>query len=149
MIGLTLAAVAAAGSPAVTTCDIGPPDGRVRLNVVATAVRSQSGEMAFTVYPDDARRFLAKGGKLLRIHVPAQAPRTSICLLVPPGHYALATYHDENGDHHFNHTLFSVKEGFGFSNDAPASFGLPKFANARFSVGNEDVAIRIRTRYPR
>lgn len=148
MIGLMLAA-AAAGSPPVTTCDVAHNDGRIRLTVVATEVRNQSGEVAFTLYPDDARRFLAKGGKLLRIRVPARTPRTSICLLVPPGYYAVATYHDENDDHRFNHTLFSVKEGFGFSNDAPASVGLPRFGQARFSVGRQDVAIRIRTCYPR
>jgi uncharacterized protein (DUF2141 family) len=122
--------------------------GSVRLNVVATELRSTQGEVAFTIYPDDSSRFLAKKGKLLRARVPSRSPDTSACFWVAPGHYAVATYHDENGDRHFNRTLFSIKEGFGFSNDAPTTLGLPSFEKVRFPVA-ADAEIRIRTRYSR
>jgi uncharacterized protein (DUF2141 family) len=120
----------------------------VRLTVVATDLRNDRGEVAITIYPDDAKRFLAKKGKLLRARVPTRTAETTACFWVARGHYAVATYHDENGDHSFNRTLFSIKEGFGFSNDAPTTLGLPSFERVRFAVPG-DTVVRIRTRYSR
>lgn len=134
--------------PVAAACT-GQPNGTVRLDVIATDLRTGNGEVAFTVYPDDRSRFLAKGGKLLRVRVPAKAPATQACFLLPPGSYAIAQYHDENGDHAFNRTLFVPKEGFGFSNDAPTSVGLPSLAQARFTVGSNGGTMRMRMRYRR
>ena len=122
---------------------------KVRLSVTATDIRNAHGEMVFTLYPDDSRRFLAKGGKLARVRTQAQAPAPSACFWVTPGSYAVATYHDENGDHDFNRTLFTIKEGFGFSNDAPTTLGLPSLSRVRFPVASSGAAIRVRTRYSR
>jgi len=137
------AAVQAAPPPACA----GP--GGVRLTVVATDLRNAHGEVAFTVYPDDRRRFLARGGKLARVRVPAAAPATTACFLLPPGSYAVAQYHDENADHDFNRTLFAPKEGFGFSNDAPTAIGLPSLAAARFTLGPAGGTVRMHMRYRR
>lgn len=126
-----------------------PRPGAVKLVTHATGLRGAGGEVAFTVYPDDKRRFLSKGGKLLRVRTPAHAPITTACFWLPPGHYAVALYHDENADHDFNRTLWAPKEGFGFSNDAPTSIGLPSFAAARFALGAEGGAIRMAMRYRR
>lgn len=132
-----------------TACEGAPGAGRVKLSVTATTLRNARGEVAFTLYPDDRRRFLAKGGKLLRARLPARAPATTACFWVAPGGYAVATYHDENGDRDFNRTLFSIKEGFGFSNDAPTTLGLPSFDRVRFVVGSSGASIKVRTRYSR
>lgn len=142
-----LAGTAAQAQPA--TCQGTPGAGKARLTIVATQLRNAKGEVAFTVYPDDRRRFLAKGGKLLRARIPTTAPATEACFWLPPGHYAVATYHDENGDHDFNRTLFAIKEGFGFSNDASTTLGLPSFKNVRFPVSAPTTTIRVKTRYSR
>lgn len=144
--GSAFAPEAAAAAP---SCAGTPGAGKVRLSVTATDVRNAHGDMVFTLYPDDSRRFLAKGGKLARVRTPAQAPATAACFWVTPGSYAVATYHDENGDHDFNRTLFTIKEGFGFSNDAPTTMGLPSLARVRFPVPASGSAIRVRTRYSR
>ena len=123
--------------------------GTVRLTVAATGLRNAAGEVAVTVYPDDRRRFLAKGGKLARARVPTTVPVTTVCFWLPPGFYAVAQYHDENNDHDFNRTLFSIKEGFGFSNDAPTTLGLPKFDVTRFALAPAGGTIRVRMRYQR
>lgn len=152
---LIAAAALAAATPAATTqahaqsCEGVHAPGTVRLVVTATGVRSAAGEVAITVYPDDKARFLSKGGKLLRARVPSVAGATSACFWLRPGYYAVADYHDENGDHNFNRTLFAIKEGFGFSNDAPTTLGLPSFASTRFPVGPNGGTIRIRMRYQR
>jgi uncharacterized protein (DUF2141 family) len=145
---LALFAPAVMGAPQ-PNCDGTPGADKVRLTVIATDVRNARGEVAFTLYPDERRRFLAKGGKLARVRLPAGAPQTTACFWVTPGHYAVATYHDENGDRDFNRTLFAIKEGFGFSNDASTTLGIPSFAKVRFPVPAQGRAIRIRTRYSR
>lgn len=151
---LLAAAATAALVPAAATAQPGgcvgqPGAGKVRLTVEATGLRNAHGEVAITVYPDDRSRFLAKGGKLARARVPAAAPVTAACFWLPPGGYAVAQYHDENGDHDFNRTLFSIKEGFGFSNDAPTTLGLPTFAKTRFVLGGGGGTIRVTMRYQR
>ena len=121
----------------------------VRLETVATSLRSGDGEVAFTVYANDPKKFLAKGGKLLRVRVPAVAPVTRACFWLPPGQYELAIYHDENGDRKFNRTLFIPKEGFGFSNDASTTLGLPKLEDARFTLPAGGSTVRMKMRYRR
>jgi uncharacterized protein (DUF2141 family) len=142
-------ALVAPGHAAPPACAGTPAPGHARLTVIATGLRHAGGEVAFTVYPDDKSRFLARHGKLLRVRTKASAPVTTACFWLPPGHYAIAQYHDENGDHHFNRTLFAPKEGFGFSNDAPTSIGLPSFASARFAVPAGGTTMRMAMRYRR
>jgi uncharacterized protein (DUF2141 family) len=120
------------------------------LTVQVTGVRKAKGEVAVTLYPDQAGRFLAPGGKLARERTAAIAPTTSACFWLPSaGGYAVAVYHDANADHDFNRTLIGMPvEGFGFSNDAPTKTGLPAFKQARFHAAGAQTVIRIRMRYP-
>jgi uncharacterized protein (DUF2141 family) len=151
-LGLLATAAGAlfAGSALAAPACVGTPgNGAVKLEVAATDLRNAQGEVAFTVYPDDSSRFLKGGAKLARARVKTSAPTTRACFWLPPGHYALATYHDENGDRHFNRTAFAIKEGFGFSNDAPATLGLPSFKATRFPVPAGGASIAIKTRYSR
>ncbi len=130
---------------AAETCEGTPGNGNAKLIVEATAMHNAVGEVAFTVYPDDKKRFLAKGGKLARARVSAASPRA--CFWLKPGHYAIAQYHDENSDHDFNRTLFAPKEGFGFSNDAPTSIGLPSFDAVRTALPATGTVVRMKMRY--
>ena len=142
----------AAGLPAAASAQgcIGPAaPGTTRLVVEAFGVRDGAGEVAFTVYPDDPRRFLAKGGKLARARVPARPGMTRACFNLRPGSYAIAQYHDANGDRDFNRTLIAPTEGFGFSNDAPTSIGLPSLKATRFALPAGGRTVRMRMRYRR
>ena len=144
---LASATALSAPAQAAPACVGTPGNGKVKLEVAATSLRSADGEVAFTVYPDDSSRFLKGGAKLARARVKATVPTTRACFWLAPGHYALATYHDENGDHKFNRTALAPKEGFGFSNDAPTTLGLPSFKATRFAVPAGGGSITIRTRY--
>lgn len=141
---LCATAVPAAAAP----CPAAIAAGLVRVTVEVTGVRSNAGEVAFTVYPDIKSRFLAKGGKLARIRTPAVAGTTSACFALAPGYYPIAIYHDANGDRDFNRTLFAPKEGFAFSNDPPTTFGIPSYEKVRVRVGPGATRIRMRMRYP-
>lgn len=141
------AIVAAAPANAADTCEGTPGNGNAKLVLEATTMHNAIGEVAFTLYPDDKKRFLAKGAKLARARVSAAAPRA--CFWLKPGYYAVAQYHDENSDHNFNRTLFMPKEGFGFSNDAPTSIGLPSFEAVRFALPPTGTVVRMKMRYRR
>jgi uncharacterized protein (DUF2141 family) len=66
---------------------------------------------------------------------------------LPKGTYAVACYHDENGNGKLDDNLFGIPtEGTGASNDAKGFFGPPKFRDAKFLL-NRDTAITIRIRY--
>jgi uncharacterized protein (DUF2141 family) len=130
-------------------CTGSPGPGMARLRVDNAGLRSAGGEVQVTVYPDDSRRFLAHHGKVARTRVPAALPAARACFWLPPGTYAVATYHDENDNHVFDRTALGLPaEGFGFSNDAPPTrLGLPQFAAVRFALPAGGRTIRITMRY--
>ncbi len=67
---------------------------------------------------------------------------------IKPGAYAIAAYHDENGNRTFDKGLFGWPlEGYGFSNDAPVFLGAPPFARAAFSVPEGGARIVFRMVY--
>jgi uncharacterized protein (DUF2141 family) len=137
-----------AGASAAERCEGQSGRKAVKLTVETTSLRAARGEVAVTVYPDDVRRFLARGGKLARVRAPAVSPITQACFWLPPGHYAVAVYHDQDGDRDFaRDALGRPVEGFGFSNDAPARFGLPAFADVRFDLPPGGRTIRVKMRY--
>lgn len=52
-----------------------------------------------------------------------------------PGDYAIALFHDANGDGKMNKNLIGLpKEDYGFSNDASGTFGPPSWSKAKFTI---------------
>jgi len=149
------AAIALAGAFALATpafandgCEGDHTPTVAKLSVVVTNLRSSQGEVAITVYPDDKRRFLAKGGKLARIRAKAVAPTVRVCFWLPADNYEIAIYHDANGDRNFNRTLVGLPaEGFGFSNDPETKVGLPPISAARFALPADGKTVTIPTHY--
>ncbi|BBK41115.1 hypothetical protein STVA_11350 [Allostella vacuolata] len=142
----TLALPLGAAAAAQTDCRGAP--GEVRLMLTIAGVRAAAGVITVTVYPDDPARFLAPRGKVARLRVPAARPATVACLAVPAaGAYALAIYHDEDGDRKFTRSAVGLPaEGYGFSNDASTLLGPPSFAAARFvaRAGDNPMAITLK-----
>lgn len=63
--------------------------------------------------------------------------RAAVAVLsgVPPGTYAVAVLHDEDGDREMKTGLFGIpKEGYGASQDARGRFGPPSFGDAKFAI---------------
>jgi uncharacterized protein (DUF2141 family) len=134
------------GQAAPEECE-GPP-GPVRLYVDVQGVRSAKGRIEVTVYPDNAARFLKKGGSLYVGRADAQAGRTRVCLQLPrTGHYGLAVSHDANGNKAMDKNFLGLPaEGFGFSNN-PVLFGMPSFAKVRFAVPRSGMQTTVKLRY--
>ena len=63
---------------------------------------------------------------------------------VPPGMYAIAAYHDVNGNGRMDTGTFSLPiEPYGFSNDV-GRIAPPNFKNATFPVSSPGVAVDLR-----
>lgn len=66
---------------------------------------------------------------------------------LPTGSYAVAVFHDENGNGRLDTALGIPREGFGFSRNPPMRFGPPRFSAARFDVAAGANSERVRIRY--
>jgi uncharacterized protein (DUF2141 family) len=120
------------------------------LNVVATGMRSGKGELAITVYADKRGDFLAKGGSIWVARVDAVEGTTRGCVFLPAtGVFAIALYHDEDGDKSFDRSGIGLPaEGYGFSNNPATLAGLPSFGSVRMSVPKTGMTAKITMKYP-
>jgi len=146
MCGLATAAAAVA-TP--TLADCGTAGSQARLQVKVSGLANSKGNVTITLYPDDPDQFLAKRGKIARQRVPAATPLTEACFALPSaGGYAVAVYHDANGDHDFNRRLTGLPaEGYGFSNNPVTRLGLPSLKDVRFTAVNGDNPVYIKLTY--
>jgi uncharacterized protein (DUF2141 family) len=81
--------------------------------------------------------------------MPAHAGTTVVSVAgLPPGHYAVQAFLDENGNGRVDQALFGIpKEGVGFSNDARIKLGPPKWTDAMFDTTGSDQTIKFSLRY--
>ncbi|WP_170294691.1 DUF2141 domain-containing protein [Roseospira navarrensis] len=140
---LSLAAVA----PAVPVAAETPP-AAAPLALTITNVSSAEGTVYVAVY-DTPDAFLDADRKRLGAKAPAEAG--TVRLLVeglPPGRYAIAVFHDENGNGEFDTGLFGVPlEGFGFTRDPSVVPSLPDFEDAAISLEPPEAQATLRMRY--
>ena len=67
---------------------------------------------------------------------------------VPEGEYAIAFLHDEDGNGDLARNFLGIpEEGFGFSNDAPPSFGPPSFRDASVTHQGGTTSLQAHVRY--
>lgn len=66
---------------------------------------------------------------------------------LPPGDYAAAIVHDENGNNKLDTLMGIPREGFGFSRNPAIGFGPPKFAAASFAVDAATKPQQVKMRY--
>jgi uncharacterized protein (DUF2141 family) len=111
------------------------PASAAELAVEVRNLRSDAGAVRVGLF-NTPQTFATDAGKIVEIVL---APQGGIArgafADIAPGTYALAAYHDENGNRTFDKGLFGWPlEGYAFSNDAPVFFGPPPFARAAFTV---------------
>ncbi len=121
----------------------------VQLLIHVNGVRSASGNVTVALYGDKPADFLARGKRLDRERVPARIGTVVVCLALPkPGAYAIALYHDEDGDRRLGRNFVGLPtEGYGFSRDAPTALGLPAFDDVVFSAAPGVTTLEITMRY--
>jgi uncharacterized protein (DUF2141 family) len=127
----------------------GAAEASIVIAVNVHGVRSDAGELVVVLYGDNPDDFLKKGKRLARERMPARNGSVTFTLPVPkPGTYAVAVYHDENGNRKLDRSLIGLpSEGFGLSNNPAIGLRTPRLADAAFSVGDGRAAVDISLRY--
>jgi uncharacterized protein (DUF2141 family) len=158
---LLAAGVLAAGSVATRVAAAEPPGqaeqpaqpappaavATATLVVEFSGLRSDRGQLHVSLYASEDG-FPTEPVKALRqVDVPISGGRARVVLeALAPGGYAVAAYHDENGDGKLDTGFLGIPtEGLGASNDAKGFMGPPSFEKARVDVkaGENRVAVRI------
>ena len=142
-------AFGAASTPAHAEDCTGTPSA-TKAYVDVRGVKNSSGLIAVTLYADNSKKFLVKHGSLYVGRVPAKTGTTRVCIYVPkPGVYAIAVYHDVDGNRKFNRSGIGFPaEPYGFSNNASTLAGLPTFKSVRIAIPNDGFETSITLKQP-
>ena len=124
----------------------GEPPGDVSATI--TGLRSQKGQVVacLTTRPDTFPE-CQRDPQARAVKVPAAATVQVDFGPVPAGRYAIALFHDENGNGKLDKRLMLPREGYGFSRNAPVMMGPPRFASAAFATAGAGHHETIRMRY--
>lgn len=115
------------------------------LTVVVINSRSNEGKMHFALY-DSAEGFTDHAVEGGAVAIKERRAEWQVGKL-KPGEYAVACFHDENGDGKFNQNFIGIPlEDYGFSNEARAGLGPPSWKKVVFRInpGSNRHIIRIR-----
>lgn len=138
--------VHAASESSAPACDSAIPN-QVRLQINVSGMRSDKGNIIITIYPDQASHFLDGKYKLARQQLPVKQPLTHACFVVPaPGYYAVALFHDNNNNHHFDTNWLGIPvEGYGFSRNPKLFLGPPDLNDVRVAahVGDNPIQVKM------
>ena len=116
------------------------------LEVSVTALRSEAGTVHVALY--DSVETFPNGQQYLVDRVVSAKTGVAAFVGLKPGTYAIAIYHDENGNNDFDQNFIGFpSEGYAFSNGAKAFLGPPDFVDAAFEVGPESTGITIPMTY--
>ena len=119
-----------------------------RVDVSLEGLRDARGEVraCLTTRPD---RFpdCQEDPAARRLTVPAAQAASLRFDDLPSGAYAVALFHDANGNGRLDTRIGIPVEGFGFSRNPALFFGPPRFAAARFTVAGGEIDQAVRMRY--
>ncbi len=119
-----------------------------RLEVVVTELRSNAGRVHIALY-DRAEAFPSSDGIRSEVRVDAEGREARhVFETLPPGRYALAVFHDENGNGKFDQGLLGIPlEGYAFSGGVRPFLRPPRFEAAAFDIADEGGLVTVRMRY--
>ena len=139
-----------AAKPASVPAASGTPVGQARstITVRIEGLRHDRGTIYVALY-DNKRTFDEKKGQVVGAQVRSRN-RGALAVFedVVPGKYAVAFFHDENGNGKLDTSLLGVPtEGFGFSKDAMGTLGPPTFDAAALSIPAGPVTVVMHAKY--
>ena len=116
---------------------------KVNLTVDVQNVRSLKGNVYIALFRPG--RDFPEGKPIEGKKVEATDQRVQTTFAVEPGEYAIAVFHDENGNGKMDKRLFGIpKEPYGFSNNVRPKLSAPKFNDCGFSVGDGSKVVSIK-----
>jgi uncharacterized protein (DUF2141 family) len=118
------------------------------LTIVVGNLRSGEGQIRVALWNDPAT-FATEDTALAEADQNARPGEVRFTFPnLPPGRYAVASYHDENGNGAFDQTLIGLPdEGLGFSNGAWIGLGAPSFEEAAVEITRTQRIIAVNLRY--
>jgi uncharacterized protein (DUF2141 family) len=147
MRGLVVAFCFAAALVSATSAADPPATGVLTIRV--SQLRSNDGQVGCALYTS-ADGFPTDPSKAAQMRTCPIKEKTSTCSFdpVPPGTYAVACFHDENGNGKCDKNFLGIpKEGTVVSNHAKGSMGPPPFDKAKFSFSGAASALDLRMGY--
>ncbi|MCR9171061.1 MAG: DUF2141 domain-containing protein [bacterium] len=115
--------------------DTNPPEGSATLTVEVTNIKNTNGRVQIGLY--NSYKMFPKVGKTYRMERIKPTGKTLKYKFtgLPPGKYAIAIYHDENGDKKCNKNLIGVPtEAYAFSRNFRPSMSAPKFSDCYITL---------------
>jgi uncharacterized protein (DUF2141 family) len=119
------------------------------INVPISGLRNSNGNVRCGLYNSAAT--FPKDGQQFQGVVAGITNQQATCVFtnVPPGTYAVAAFHAEQGETAMRTGMFGQpKEGYGFSRNATGTFGPPSFGDAAYNYEGGAVNFPITISYP-
>lgn len=118
------------------------PPAKTSLTIEIQNVRTLNGAVYIALFKPG--KDFPEGKPIEGKKVDATNERVRTSFTVEPGEYAIAVYHDENGNGKMDKRVFGIpKEPYGFSNNFRPKLSAPKFSDCEFSVGDGGKTVRI------
>ena len=113
-----------------------------KLHVVATGLKSDRGDVILALY-NSPQTFTDHPDKTVYLNISGNKAEWQAQNL-PPGYYAIALVHDENGNHHMDRNFLGIpKEPFAFSNNVKVHLHAPDYDEVKFMVGEGETQMHI------
>jgi uncharacterized protein (DUF2141 family) len=115
---------------------------KVNLSIEVTNIQSQKGAVYLALFRAGDAFPTGKPAEGKKVDIKGSSVQASFS--VEPGNYAVAVFHDENGNGKMDKRVFGIpKEPYGFSNNFRPKMSAPKFSDCQIQVGNNGKAIQI------
>jgi len=112
-------------------------------------MRSQQGQVCFSLF-NNSRGFPSQGDRALQARCVAVSQAKPVLTFrgLQPGSYAVAAFHDVNGDGTLNRNGLGIPtEGFGFSRNPVVRTGPPKFGETVVVVAGSTRTIQVQLQH--
>lgn len=142
-LGLSLALALAVATPALAR-----DDAASSLRLEVSTLRNAKGTLNCRLFTDAAGFPDGEGARTVRAAITG-TQATCVFDELPPGAYAVAVVHDENGNGRLDKNFLGIPtEGYGVSNNRTYAASSPKWDESRFTVATrEPVQLRVNLRY--
>jgi uncharacterized protein (DUF2141 family) len=123
-------------------------EGATTLRLEVSSFRNAKGTLNCRLFTDAGNFPDGEGARTVRATI---AGTQSACVFdeLPPGTYAVAVVHDENGNGRLDKNFLGIPaEGYGVSNNRTYAASSPKWEESRFTVAaREGAVLRVDLRY--
>lgn len=123
--------------------------GKGKISVEIEQLRNNKGKVGVSLH-NNATAFPGDASKSFRNAFASIKDGEAIVVFdqLPEGTYAVAVFHDENDNKQLDTGIFGIpKEGYGTSKDAKGILGPPKFTDASFRLGTENLNLKVKMNY--